>query len=224
MWRATTANGDSVTLGIKAGTGTPGAMLTCALNPKVTGGAGNVTFTGCSVDKVGIGYILRATTGAAAVDTNAFNISLGAPNKLVFQTYPAATTPTILTPQPSVAVTDAGGNVITTDNSTVVTISINANPGTFSCTGGLSKTVTAGVAPFAGCTQTSTGNYALTAISSPVLTPVTGPIFTVSSGLATKLALLLGNVPCVPDDASFPGRWRYRVQHPAHDPRPGCGR
>ena len=224
MWRATTGIGDSVQLSIKAGTGTPGAILTCATNPKVTAGAGNVTFTGCSVDKVGIGYVLRATTGAAAVDTNAFNISLGAPNKLVFQTYPAPTTPTLLTPQPSVAVADAGGNVITSDNSTVVTISINANAGTFSCTGGLSKTVTAGIAPFAGCTQTSTGNYTLTAISSPALVPGHRADLHGVLGCGDQARALLGNGPCVPEHASFPDRRWHRVQHPADDPDPGRGR
>lgn len=188
-------NGDSVQLSIKSGTPTSGGpgTLTCTTNPGTTTGAGNVTFNGCSIDKVGNGYVLRATTPSGTpADTNAFNVSLGPQSKLVFQTYPAATTPSLLTPQPSVAVTDAGGNVVTTDNSAVVTLAISSNPGTFSCTGGLSKTVTAGIATFTGCTQTSTGSYTLTATSSPVYTPVTGPTFNVSSGTGSKLAFCWG--------------------------------
>ncbi len=191
-------SGDSIQVSIKTGTGTAGAVLTCTPNPRSTSGAGNVTFSGCSIDKAGIGYVLRATTGAAAVDTNAFNISVGPPDKLVFQTYPAASTSSLLAPQPSVAVTDAGGNVITSDNSTVVTLSISSNAGTFTCTGGLSRTVTTGVATFAGCTQTSTGTYTLTTTSSPVLTPVTGAAFTVTSGTANKLAMCWGTALACP--------------------------
>jgi hypothetical protein len=185
-------SGDSVQLNIKSGTGTAGATLTCTINPQPTNGTGDVTFSGCSIDKAGVGYVLRATTGAAAVDTNAFNISVGAASKLVFQTYPSAATLSTLSPQPTVAVTDAGGNVITSDNSTVVTLAISSNTGTFTCTGGLTKTVSAGVATFAGCTQTSTGTYTLTATSSPVLTPVTGPSFVIASGGGTKLAFCWG--------------------------------
>jgi hypothetical protein len=185
-------SGDSVALAIKSGTGTAGAILTCTTNPGTTNATGDVTFNGCSIDKNGNNYVLRATTGSAGVDTNAFNISVGPQSKLVFLTYPAATTPSLLTPQPSVAVTDAGGNIVSSDNSTVVTLAISSNTGTFSCTGGLSKTVTAGVATFSGCTQTSTGSYTLTATSSPVYTPVTGPTFNVSSGTANKLAFCWG--------------------------------
>jgi hypothetical protein len=187
-------NGDAVQLSIKSGTGTAGAILTCTTNPAPTAGAGDVTFAGCSIDKAGTGYVLRATSTPAGTpaETNAFNVSVGSQSKLVFVTYPATTTPSLLTPQPSVAVTDAGGNVVITDNSTVVTLAISSNSGTFSCTGGLSKTVTAGIANFAGCTQTSTGSYTLTATSSPVYTPVTGPTFTIASGTASKLAFCWG--------------------------------
>jgi len=216
-------SGDVVTLAIKSGTGTAGAVLTCPSNPNNTVVDGSVTFPGCSIDKAGVGYVLRATTGLAGVDTNAFNISQGAPDKLVFQAFPASTTPTVLTPQPSVAVTDAGGNVITTDNSTVVTLAISANTGTFTCTGGLSKTVTAGVATFTGCTQTSTGTYTLGATSSPVRTAATSPAFTVSSASGSKLAICWGTALACPttpptgiaSGTAFPTQPTIRVQDAA---------
>ena len=172
---------DSVTLAIRAGTGTAGATLTCATNPKNTGVGGNVTFSACSIDRPGTGYVLRATTGSAFVDTNAFNVSTGPATKLVFETSPAAASASLLTPQPSVAVTDAGGNVITTDNHTVVTLAISAHPDTFSCTGGLSRVVSVGVATFAWCTQTSNGTYTLRATSSPALVAATSAAFTIAS-------------------------------------------
>src|SRR5262249_17596890 len=175
--------------------------LTCNTNPKTTNATGDVTFTMCSIDKAGVGYVLRATAGAAVAETNAFNISVGVAAALAFTTYPASTTPSQLTPQPAVSVVHPGGNVLTTDNSTVITLAISSNTGTFSCTGGLSKTVSGGTATFSGCQQTSTGNYTLTATSSPVRPPVTGATFQVTSGPASKLALCWGtalNCPQTP--------------------------
>src|SRR5262249_21939383 len=194
-------SGDSVALAIKAGTGTAGAMLACNTNPKNTNASGDVTFTMCTIDKAGLGYQLRASVGAAVADTNPFNISVGVAAALSFTSYPASMTPSQLTPQPAVSVVDLGGNVVTTDNSTVITLAISSNTGTFSCTGGLSKTVSGGTATFSGCQQTSTGNYTLTATSSPVKPPVTGATFQVTSGPASKLALCWGtalNCPQTP--------------------------
>jgi len=216
-------SGDGITLSIKAGTGTAGAMLSCATNPKGTGGSGNVTFTGCSVDRAGTGYVLRATIGTSSADSNAFNVSIGSPSMLVFETSPALTTPSILTPQPSVAVTDAGGNVISTDNSTVITLGISANSGTLSCTGGLSRTVTAGVASFAGCTQTSTGTYTLSAMSAPAVTGAVSSSFTVASGTASKLAFCWASTlvcPTAPPvgttgGTAFSAQPTIRVEDPA---------
>src|SRR5262249_37675455 len=104
-------SGDSVALAIKSGTGTVNAALTCNTNPKTTNATGDVTFTMCSIDKAGVGYVLRATAGAAVAETNAFNISVGVAAALAFTTYPASTTPSQLTPQPAVSVVDLGGNV-----------------------------------------------------------------------------------------------------------------
>ena len=67
--------------------------------------------------------------------------------------------------QPIVALRDATGSIITGDNSTVVTLAIAAGPAgaTLSCTNGLTRTVSAGVAGFTGCKIDKAGTYRLSA-------------------------------------------------------------
>jgi hypothetical protein len=78
-----------------------------------------------------------------------------------------------------VAVEDANGSVATNDNADTVTLAIasgdNPGGGTLSCTGGLTATVSSGVASFAGCAITAAGTgYELTA-SSATDTSLTAP-------------------------------------------------
>ena len=53
-------SGDLVGLSITPGTGTPGAVLSCASNPVAAVG-GVASFAGCSIDRPGRGYTLTAT-------------------------------------------------------------------------------------------------------------------------------------------------------------------
>lgn len=77
-----------------------------------------------------------------------------------------------------VAIEDANGNVATNDNTDTVTLAIasgdNPGSGTLSCTGGLTATVSSGVASFTGCAITKAGSYELTA-SSATSTSLTAP-------------------------------------------------
>jgi hypothetical protein len=94
----------------------------------------------------------------------------------------------------SVAVQDSGGSTDTHDSTDSVTIAIgpNAGNGVLTCAGGLTATVTAGVAPFSGCTIPQAGaGYTLTASSatSPSLTPpANAHSFTIVAGPGAKLA------------------------------------
>jgi hypothetical protein len=70
----------------------------------------------------------------------------------------------------SVAIEDASGNVATDDDTDTLTLAIatghDPGSGTLSCTGGLTATVSSGVASFTGCAITSAGDgYELTASS-----------------------------------------------------------
>jgi hypothetical protein len=169
----------SVALSITPGTGPAGATLTCTTNPLVANSLGTVTFAGCKIDMAGT-YKLRATSGAASADSESVTVTGGSASKLTFKTYPASSTPSALSPQPRVAVVDAGGNTVTSQPATNITLSINKNTGTFSCAGGLTATTVNGEATFTGCTQTTADTgYALTASAS--FANVTGGTFAVSS-------------------------------------------
>ncbi len=173
--------GAPVGLSITPGTGATGATLACNTNPILTvGGVANFAAPNqqCKIDLAGT-YKIRATSGAVTVDSGTIAVNVGPPSKIIFKSYPATSTPPLFTPQPIVAVTDAGGNTVTTFPSSAITLALNKNSGTFTCTGGLSTMTVSGVATFAGCTQTApdTG-YTLTATINAF--NITGPAFAVT--------------------------------------------
>jgi hypothetical protein len=70
-----------------------------------------------------------------------------------------------------------------------VTLAINQNAGTFTCNGGLSTAAVAGIATFAGCTQSTVASgYALTATSTTPVPSVTGGLFAVSPPILAFIA------------------------------------
>ncbi len=121
--------------------------------------------------------------------------SVGPPDHLAFTPQPGdGTAGSLLTAQPKVSVEDSSDNVVTTDTTTVVTLSLTTGPGTLTCpTSTLIVTVSAGVATFAGCTidTAHTGDVlTATASGSPSVTAstVTSSPFNVSDTTATQLA------------------------------------
>jgi hypothetical protein len=180
--------GDSVTLAIKAGTGGSGATVDCTVNPVATDGSGNAIFGGCDIDVAGTGYVLRATaTGATAGESNAFNVTAGAANKLFFFAQPARGTPGgAFATQPVVEIQDSLGNRVTGDSTTDVTLAISTNPGsgTLTCSGGLIKEAVNGLVTFTGCSINNLEvGYRLTATSTPVLTAAVSNLFDVADRL-----------------------------------------
>ncbi len=96
----------------------------------------------------------------------------------------------------AVAVQDANGNTVTSDNSTAITLAIGTNPGggalTCTNTGGLGPvTVSSGIASFTGCAVTKTGTgYTLTATSNPAhTTPTNANAFNITAGTAAKVGI-----------------------------------
>lgn len=166
--------GRSVTLVKWSGPST--GNLVCANNNTATTGANGVAaWSNCSLSAVGT-YRLEAQLNGLRALTNEIVVSGGTPTKLVFTSYPASSTGTSLAPQPAVAITDAGGNVVP---SASATITLSASGGGLSCTGGLSKATVNGVATFSGCIMTN-GTWTLTASDGPNgYTDTTGSAFTV---------------------------------------------
>jgi hypothetical protein len=111
----------------------------------------------------------------------------------------------------SVTIEDAGGNPADHDNSDTVTLAIasghNPGNGTLSCTGGLTATVTSGVASFTGCAITKAGTgYQLTA-SSATNTSLTAPAnanpFNISAGNASQVTPASGGGQSATATATF---------------------
>jgi hypothetical protein len=183
----TTDNSTVVTLSIA--TNPAGGTLSCTSGLSRTVVNGVATFSGCSIN-VGSAsaYTLSATSNPAwsAAVSNGFLV--GATQNLAFTVQPGGgAAGAVWAQQPVVAVRNALSQVVTTDNSTVVTLSIGTNPagGTLFCTSGLSRTVVNGIATFFGC-QINIGSlnfYTLRATSSPAWSPATSAAFTISPTL-----------------------------------------
>ena len=180
--------GDSITLSIKPGTGGSGASVDCTTNPVVTGAGGDATFASCDIDVAGTGYrLLASASGATSGESNLFNVTAGAADKLFIFTQPTRGTPGgAFATQPLVEVQDSLGNRVTSDSTTDVTLAITTNPGsgTLTCSGGLTKEAVSGLATFSGCSINNVGvGYRVTATSSPALTAAVSSLFDVSDRL-----------------------------------------
>jgi len=154
---------------------------------------GSAAFFGCRIDAVGTAYQLLATiTGTTAsgvalpamqVSSLAFDIAGGIPPlapAIRFTTQPLGATVGGPRPsafagrswsiQPVVSVVDQTGSVVTSDNQTIILLSISdgapvtGGPGNLSCASGTVLAVHDGVAAFTGCSIDAPGTaYELTA-------------------------------------------------------------
>jgi len=177
--------GDSATQVTVALTNANGATLSGTTIDTAANGV--ASFADLSVDKIG-SYTLTATSNPALTPaiSSSFAIQLGPPTQLAFTVQPSSTAAagTAFAQQPVVSVKDAGGNVVTTDNSTSVTLTFTGGDPSaiLSCTTN-PVTVSNGVATFADCSisKGSVTPYQLTASgTSPALGPVSSTSVTVT--------------------------------------------
>lgn len=177
----------NVTVTITPGTGTAGATLGGTRTvPAISGVA---TFSSLSVDKVGTGYTLSATSGNLTTAVSLpFNITVGAASQLVFTMEPTATTAgTAISPAVQVTALDAGGNIATGFTGTV-TMAFGTNPAGGTLSGTKAVSAVAGVASFSNLSvNLSASGYTLAASASG-LTGAASTAFTVTPGKATGLA------------------------------------
>jgi len=163
-----------------------GTLSGCSSTNAVNGVA---TFAGCTIDKAGTGYTLTAADPTDSLNipvaSNAFTIAVGPPSQLAFATSPAgAVVGDPFGTQPAVAVEDAGGNVVTTDTSSV-SLAIGTNPGNGTLSG-CSGTTTLGVTTFSGCAinQVGTG-YTLVATDGSLTSATSSPFNVATPQLAS---------------------------------------
>ena len=171
--------------------GGPG-WLSCSSGTSLTMSGGEARFRGCSIDTPGDAYRLLAVVtpydpdmGPAQPYTATslpFTITGGGPgptpvaSAIAFTTQPlganlgggtpSAPSGKTWSTQPVVSVVDSFGNVVSSDDSTVIQLAIapgspqSGGPGTLNCTSsGNSARVHNGVARFSGCSITTAGQY-----------------------------------------------------------------
>lgn len=183
---------NSVTLAITPGTGTAGATLGGTLTKAAL--TGLATFPDITIDKLGTGYTLTATsTGLTAGTSAAFAVTVGAAAKLIVTTTPAS----LVSGQNAtfvVQVTDAAANLVTTATNSV-TLALNPATNTTGATLLGTTTVAAvnGVATFGNVSVDKMGaGYTLVA-SSTGLTSANSGSFGVTAGAASQIAINAGN-------------------------------
>jgi hypothetical protein len=178
----TSAPATSVTLTLGANPG--GGALTCTGGNSRTTVNGVASFSGCQLDKIGVGYTLVATaTGLTSATSSLFDVA----DRLAFTAQPTVAAGGIaFTTQPVVAIRAGTSATATHDGGTTVTLSIKAGTGAsgavLTCTGGLSKVAVAGLATFAGCSINKPGTGYVLVASSGGLTAATSSAFNVTTG------------------------------------------
>ena len=193
---------------VETGDNTTQVSLAIGTNPgngTLTGGsaqtvsAGVATFSGLSVNKVGTGYTLVASSMPSymGASSSAFEITPGPATQLAFVQGPSNTVAgSDMTPAVTAAVEDAEGNIETADNSTQVSLAIGTNPGGGTLGGGSAVTVSSGVATFPDLSISAVGvDYTLVASSSPSYTAATSSPFSITGG---QLALSCAPPPGAP--------------------------
>ncbi len=176
--------GVSITLTLSTGTGPLKGTSTRATNA-----LGLATFDDLNISPIGSKRLTASATSYTSVTSVSFSITLGPATRLAIQTEPSstATAGVSFSQQPVLYVIDAGGNRVTTDNSTVVTAARLAGTGTLQ--GILTATANNGTVTFSNLSHNVAGTISIL-FSSGSLTPDTSRNILVSPASAARLAFL----------------------------------
>ena len=157
---------------------------------------GIATCTGLYINQVGSGFTINFVSIAHGIqiESSTFDVIVGAPYKLAIATNPGTATGGLpFRPQPVLAIQDKGGNVVVTQNSGSVTVSLSENPagGTLSPASALTVTFGSGIATFLGLNIDKAGTpYVLSFVTDLVLpggTTASSFPFTIGVGPVNKV-------------------------------------
>ncbi|HET7250071.1 MAG TPA: hypothetical protein VFI79_09515 [Gemmatimonadales bacterium] len=181
-----TASSFTGTVTLAIGTNPGGGTLTGGTTVAV---AGVATFSGLSIDKIGSGYTLKASSaGLPTITSTAFDIIPAPATKLVFSVQPSSTTAgATITPAVQVTAQDAQGNTVTSFTGSV-TMSIGTNPGGGSLSGTKTVVAAGGVATFSDLSINRNGNGYTLSASSSGLAGATSTTFNILVGPLSALA------------------------------------
>jgi CSLREA domain-containing protein len=179
--RATDSLGNSlvgVSISLAPSSGTLNGTTTAT-----TDSSGAATFNNLSLNTAG-SYTLTATAGSINQSSLPFTISAGAPAQLVFVDQPDNATAGSSLGSVVLQVRDAFGNLVTGDNSTAVTLTLN----TGTLNGTLMATAINGVITFNNLSVNTAGTYTIGAASGSLT--ATSDAFTITSGAAVAMAFV----------------------------------
>jgi hypothetical protein len=153
--------------------------------------AGVATFSNLSINRIGTGYSLAASSsGLASTVSNSFNVAPGAPSQLAFLTQPSGGTSNIaLSPAVRVAVQDAGGNTVT-GSSLAVSVALGSS-GSATLSGTTTVNASVGVATFSDLRIDKVGSYTLVFSAAGLSSAISNP-FSITPGPASALAITTG--------------------------------
>jgi hypothetical protein len=164
------------------------SSVTASISPVST--ASNFPMT-VTVNSTGLGlllanlqqagtYTITAASGSFTGSASPLTVVPGPAANLAFAAQPV-NTPTGVTLAPvTVQVLDAYANVVTADNSDVVTLGVASGPGTFTSGSTVSAAVHSGVATFNNLTLVKPGSYALSELVTGLYTGPSSNSFTVA--------------------------------------------
>jgi hypothetical protein len=182
------------------------ATVTATINPtstsssfplSVTIGTNGLGLALATLKQVG-SYTITVASGSFRGSASPVTVTPGPALGLAFAVQPANTPTGIVLPTVTVQVLDLYGNVVTSDNSDVVTLSIASGPGSFTSGSTTSATVQNGVASFTSLVLVTPGNYTLGARVQGRFTGPNSAAFTVA-----PLQVLPGSFQGTPDGFSL---------------------
>jgi hypothetical protein len=145
----------------------------------VTAVKGVASFSGLTLNKVGSGYALKATSGSlTAATTTAFTVTSAAASQLVVSSQPPSSVTAGSGFGLTITVEDRFGNVVSSFTGKV-TIALAANPSGSTLGGTLTVTAVKGLATFSGLTLNKPGNGYRLKTTSSGLTSATTSAFNV---------------------------------------------
>ncbi len=180
--------GTTVQLSKATGTGTLGGTLSGV----IPAGLDSVLITGITYTKAESNVSVTATETAGdplfAGTSGTFTVGPGPATQLVISVQPGtpATAGIAFTPQPSVSIQDANGNVVTSDNSTIVTAALASGVGPLQ--GTLTATAINGVAAFANLSDQKAESITLRFTSGSLAAATSNVILVNPAGASTAIS------------------------------------
>ncbi|MGA9118249.1 MAG: Ig-like domain-containing protein, partial [Bacteroidota bacterium] len=196
---ANVVSSTTVQLALRVGFGT--GTLGGTLSGIIPAGFDSVVITGVTYTKAESGVEIRATatSGDALSSDNSspFTVDPGPASQLVVSVQPQTpvTAGVAFTPQPKVQVQDTLGNVVTSDNSTAVTASINTGNSTL--LGTTTMTAVAGVVTFSNLSYQMAESITLKFQSGGLTSAISNTVVVNPASASTTTSTITANRPSI---------------------------